>query len=214
MSREPFWTSFSFFLKIQKLVRFFFLMFQSQQNSTQITCEYGGTFVKHCCRCENMTDVHFQHVAQRLSQEKGETMDYEGTNVTRRRGICIFPPCELWCMRRVTTPWLSNSLYVRKWEWDMHRAKVAYSVFFFFSFSASSTIFSHILWWIVSRARLSSTVMSHRHWTAAALGPFATRKRSIFSFASMNRKFGLNQRNHSACCFSVPNCSLEFFSDF
>lgn len=27
-------------------------------------------------------------------------------------------------------------------------------------------------------------------------------------------KFGLNQRNHSACCFSVPNCSLEFFSDF
>lgn len=40
------------------------------------------------------------------------------------------------------------------------------------------------------------------------------RKRSIFSFASMNRKFGLNQRNHSACCFSVPNCSLEFFSDF
>lgn len=190
-------------------------MFQSPQNSTQITCEYGGTFVKHCCRCENMTDVHFQHVAQRLSQEKGETMDYEGTNVTRRRGICIFPPCELWCMRRVTTPWLSNSLYVRKWEWDMHRAKVAYSVFFFFfSFSASSTIFSHILWWIVSRAHLSSTVMSHRHWTAAALGPFATRKRSIFSFASMNRKFGLNQRNHSACCFSVPNCSLEFFSDF
>lgn len=134
MSREPFWTSFSFFLKIQKLVRFFFLMFQSPQNSTQITCEYGGTFVKHCCRCENMTDVHFQHVAQRLSQEKGETMDYEGTNVTRRRRICIFPSCELWCMRRVTTPWLSNSLYVRKWEWDMHRAKVAYSVFFFFPF--------------------------------------------------------------------------------
>lgn len=147
-------------------------------------------------------------------KKKGETMDYEGTNVTRRRGICIFPPCELWCMRRVTTPWLSNSLYVRKWEWDMHRAKVAYSVFFFFPFllqaQFSVTFFDGL--WV---ERVYPQLLCHidtepqLRWDR-----LQQRKRSIFSFASMNRKFGLNRRNHSACCFSVPNCSLEFFSDF
>ena len=71
-------------------------MFQSRQNLTQITFEYGVTFEKHCCRCKNMTYVHFQHVAQRLSQEKGGENGQWGNKCDEMKTNMYFPV--LWVM--------------------------------------------------------------------------------------------------------------------